>query len=106
MERIVPRLYVTLEDLQADNQSIIIEVEGNIYKQYISIFIDLGSTHRYISPKIVEMCEFNKTKHSKSWLVQLATKTKRKVSEMVEKCPFEKLALHLVKYKYISTWFL
>ena len=26
-------------------------------------------------------------KHSKSWLVQLATGTKRKVSEVVEKCP-------------------
>ena len=28
-----------------------------------------------------------KSKHSKSWLVQLATGTKRKVSEVVEKCP-------------------
>ena len=25
--------------------------------------------------------------HNKSWLVQLATRTKRKVSEVVEKCP-------------------
>ena len=30
---------------------------------------------------------FNKLKHRKSWLVQIATGTKRKVSEVVEKCP-------------------
>ena len=30
---------------------------------------------------------FKKLKHRKSWLVQLATRTKRKVSEVVEKCP-------------------
>ena len=28
-----------------------------------------------------------KSKHGKSWLVQLATGTKRKVSEVVKKCP-------------------
>ena len=49
--------------------------------------IDPGSTHSYITPKIVEICAFNKLKHSESWLVQLATGTKRKVSEVVEKCP-------------------
>ena len=32
------------------------------------------------------MC-FKKVKHRKYWLVQLATGTKRKVSEVVEKCP-------------------
>ena len=33
------------------------------------------------------MCAFKKVKHRKSWLVQLATRTKRKVSELVEECP-------------------
>ena len=47
--------------------------------------IDLGSTHIYITPKIVEICAFKKLKHKKSWLVQLATGTKRKFSEIVEK---------------------
>ena len=55
----------------------------------ISILIDPRSTHNYISPKVVEICAYNKTNHSKSWLVQLATRTKRKVSELVEKCPLE-----------------
>ena len=35
----------------------------------------------------MEICAFKKVKHSKSWLVQLATRTKRKVIEVVEKFP-------------------
>ena len=35
----------------------------------------------------MKVCAFKKVKHRKSWLVQLATGTKRKVIEMVEKCP-------------------
>ena len=47
--------------------------------------IDPGSTHSYITPRVVFICSFKKSKHSKSWLVQLATGAKRKVSEVVEK---------------------
>ena len=64
-----------------------VEVEGKISKQFFSIFIDPGSTHSYITAKIVEICSIKKLKHSESWLVQLATGTKRKVSEVVEKSP-------------------
>ena len=35
----------------------------------------------------MEICDSKKINHKKSWLVQLATGTKRKVSEVVEKCP-------------------
>ena len=35
----------------------------------------------------METCAFKKVNPKKSWLVQLATGTKRKVSEVVEKCP-------------------
>ena len=49
--------------------------------------IEPGSTHSYISPRVVDICAFKKVKHRKSWLVHLATRTKRKVSEVVEKCP-------------------
>ena len=38
-------------------------------------------------PRLVEMCTLKKLKHRKSWLVQLATGTKRKGSDVVEKCP-------------------
>ena len=35
----------------------------------------------------MDICAFKKVKHNKYWLVQIATGTKRKVSEVVEKCP-------------------
>ena len=85
--RIVPKIYAALEDRQENHQSNVVEVEGKIIKQSFSILIESGSTHIYITPRIIEICAFKKLKHNKSWLVQLATGTKRKVSEVVEKCP-------------------
>ena len=64
-----------------------VEVAGKIFEKYVSILIDPGSTHSYITPRVVEICAFEKVKHRKYWLVQLATGTKRNVSEVVEKCP-------------------
>ena len=66
-----------------------VEVEGKIAKQSIYILIDLGSTQIYISPKIVDICVFDKSKHGKLWLIQIATVTKINVSEMVERYPLE-----------------
>ena len=63
-----------------------VEVLGKIIEQSVSVLVDPGSTHSYITPRVVEICAFKKLKHSKSWLVQLATGTKIKVSEVVEKC--------------------
>ena len=71
--RVVPRIYVALEDHQADHQSTVVEVAGNIVEQYVSILIDPGSTHSYINPRVVEICAFKKERHTKSWLVKLAT---------------------------------
>ena len=85
--RVVPRIYAALEDCQEDHQSTMVEVAGNIVEQSISILIEPGSTHSYITPRVVEICAFKKVKHRKSRLVQLATRTKRKFSEVVEKCP-------------------
>ena len=64
-----------------------VELAGKIVEQSISILTDLGSTHSYITPRVVEICDFKKDKHRKPWLVQLATGNKRRVSELVEKCP-------------------
>ena len=69
VERTIPRIYASLEELQADHQSIVVEVEGKIARQSISVLIDPGSTHGYITPRVVEICAFKKLKHSKSWLV-------------------------------------
>ena len=75
--RALPRIYVALEDRHADHQSTVVEVVGNIFEHSISILIDLGSTHNYIAPRVMEVFPLRKVKHSKSWLVQLATGTKR-----------------------------
>jgi hypothetical protein len=63
-----------------------IEVEGMINNQTIAILIDLGAIHSYINHKMVENFHFPRRKHGKSCLVQLATRAKRKVKEMVKSC--------------------
>ena len=64
-----------------------VRVADKIVEQPVSILIDPGSTHSYITPRVVEIFAFKKVKNRKSWLVQVATRTKRKVNEVVEKCP-------------------
>ena len=63
--RIVPRIYANLEDRQEDHQSTVVEVEGKIVEQSIYVLTDHGSTHSYITPRIVEICDFKKLKHNK-----------------------------------------
>ena len=65
----IPRIYVVLEDLQEDHQSTVVEVAGNIVEQSVSILIDPGSTHSYITHRVVEICSLKKLNHSKLWLV-------------------------------------
>ena len=65
VERAVPRIYVALEDCQEDHQSTIIEVAGNIVEQSVSILTEPDSTHSYITPRVVDICAFNKVKHRK-----------------------------------------
>ena len=61
-----------------------VRVEGKIYMEPISILIDLGSTHSCVTRKIIEGCGLKRKNHFKSWLVQLDTGSKRKVSEVVK----------------------
>ena len=42
-----------------------VEVEGDIVEQTVSILIELGSTHSYITPGLVETCTLKKSKHKK-----------------------------------------
>jgi len=51
--------------------------------------IDLGSSHNYVAPKVVNSCILQKCKNKKSWLVQLAPRLKRKLNQLVEACPLE-----------------
>ena len=56
--RDAPRIYAALEDRQADHQSTVVEVAGKIVEKSVSILIDPGSTHSYITPRVVEICAF------------------------------------------------
>jgi hypothetical protein len=74
----VPRIYASLDNKKVEYQPHMIEVEGMINNQTIAILIDSGASHSYIDPKMVESFHFPRSKHGKSWLVQLATRAKRK----------------------------
>ena len=63
-----------------------VEIEGMIKSQIISIIIDLGASLSYVSPRIVELCKLVPEKIEKSWPVQLATGTKCKVTSYVKGC--------------------
>jgi hypothetical protein len=54
---------------QVFHQSTIVEVEGKIHDNCISILIDPGSSLSYVTPGLVELKNIKKVKHPKSWLV-------------------------------------
>ena len=57
MERSMPRICARLENRQEDNQTSMVEIEGMINNQTISILIDQGTILSYISPRIVQLCK-------------------------------------------------
>ena len=74
-----------LEDHQVGHKSTMVEVEGDIIEQIVSILIEPGSNHNYITLGFVEICPLKNSKHKRSWVFQLATGTKKKISEVVIK---------------------
>jgi hypothetical protein len=63
-----------------------IEVEGKIINQHVVILIDSEASHFYIDPKLVDSLHLEKSKLEKSSLVNLATRTKRRINEMDKGC--------------------
>ena len=63
------RINAALEDRQEDHQSTIVEIEGTISNQNLSILIDRGDTLSYITLKMVENCQLTKVRHAKPWSV-------------------------------------
>jgi hypothetical protein len=61
-----------------------IEVEGMINNHAFTILIDSGDSHSYVDLRVVESLQLSRSKHGKSWLVQLATRTKRNVTKLVK----------------------
>ena len=60
------------------------KVEGKLNQTPISILIDPGASLSYVSPSLVEKCKLSVEKFTKSWLIQLATRAKRKVINFVK----------------------
>jgi hypothetical protein len=85
----MPRIYVALDNKKIEYQSHMIEVEGMIKIQPFTILVDSGASHSYIDPRVVEIFHLIRRKHENSWLVQLATGTKRKVMELVNSYPID-----------------
>ena len=86
LERTMPRINEALENRQGDYQTSMVEVEGKLNQIPISILIDQGASLSYISPDLVEKCKLSIENFAKSWLVQLATGAKRKVTSFVKNC--------------------
>lgn len=87
MARSMPKINATLDDRQMDHQSTVAEVAGKFNHRTISILIYPRQSHSYVTTRIMEECCLKKNKHPKSRLVQLATGTKRKVSEIINEYP-------------------
>jgi predicted aspartyl protease len=81
--RSLHRINAAIDGQQANHQSSVVEIEGKINDTQISVLIDPGAMLIYITPNVAESNKLKKLKHTKSWLVQLATSTKRKVVEFV-----------------------
>ena len=86
--RSLHRINAVIDGWKVDHQSAVLEIERKIYNTRISILIDLGATLSYITPGVVESNKLKRMKHTKSWLVQLTTGTKRKVVEFISNFEF------------------
>jgi hypothetical protein len=79
----MPHIYATLDNKQVDHQALEVEMEGMIVNCLVSILIDPGSNLSYVAPLTIDKCKMKPVRHVNTWLVQLATGTKRKVAEVI-----------------------
>jgi hypothetical protein len=65
----MPRIYVALDNKQAEYQSHMIEVEAMINNHVFTILIGSGASHSYIYSRVVESFQLSRRKHEKYFLV-------------------------------------
>ena len=53
----IPKINATLEDRQEYYQLTMIELEGKLHSQTISVLVDPRASLSYVNPKIVERCD-------------------------------------------------
>jgi len=82
------RINVAVDGRQADHQCTVVEVEGKVNNNHVFVLIDPRATLSYVAPSVVDSNKLKKVRHTKSWLVQLAIGTKRKVTNFIFYCEF------------------
>ena len=95
MGRIMPRIYVALENKQVEYQSPMIKVESKIDNHPIEILIDSGASHSYINSNIIETSHLQRSQHKKYRLVQLSMGANRKINELVKDFPIDMNGLNI-----------
>ena len=85
----IPHIYVALVNIHAFNQASIIDMDSKLCDQVVSILIDPRANYSYANPDLVDKCGLNKEVHAKSWLVELAIGTKKRVHRWVRDCAFK-----------------
>ena len=93
--RRIPKINVALDEHQVPYQPTMIECEGMVTNQPISILFDLGASLSYVSPNVLEGCQLQRSKFQKTWLVQLTIEEKQRVVEKIEECPVDILRQHI-----------
>ena len=78
-----------MDNKQANHDESIIVMDCKIYDQVISILIDLRSNYSSVSLDLLDKFGLSKELHAESWLVQLATGTKKRVHHSVRACTFD-----------------
>ena len=86
LARGIPIINEAMETIQAEYQTSMVEVEDMLNHKPISILIEPRDSMSYVSPSLVEKSKLLVEKFAKSWLVQLATRAKRKVIDFVKDC--------------------
>ena len=69
----MPIISATLENMQVDHQTAMVEIKGMLKDKPISILIYPVECLIYVSPRIIELYKLHQDKFEKSWLVQLTT---------------------------------
>ena len=64
-------------------------MDSKLCGQVISIFFDPISNYSYVSPDLVDKYGLSKEMHVDSWLIHLATGTKKQVHHWVMACTFD-----------------
>ena len=85
----IPRIYAALDNRHKDHRAYIIEMDSKLCDQVVSILIDPGFNYSYVNPDLVDKCCLNKKVYAKSWLVQLAIGTKKRVHHWIRDCGFD-----------------